>query len=226
MHEHHLTVQRTARYSTLGPQGVAAREVWFLCHGYGQRATSFLDAFASLDDGNRLLVAPEALSRFYLESGSSGRHGEQVGASWMTREERDTEIDDYVRYLEALRGQVLAPIGRADVPVRVLGFSQGVATAARWVARTIWRPAELILWGGLLPAELVGADPDRTLPGVPVILVAGERDETLDQIRLRGQAAQLRDRGLNCQELSFGGGHRLDAATLQRLAARPPGAPA
>lgn len=225
MHEHHLTVQRTARYYTLGPQGASAREVWFLCHGYGQQAAAFLESFSGLDDGNRLLVAPEALSRFYLETGTSGRHGEQVGASWMTREERDAEIDDYVRYLEALRGQVLAPIGRSDVPVRVLGFSQGVATAARWVGQTGWRPQELILWGGLLPAELVGADPDRTLPLVPLILVAGERDETLDQIRLRGQATQLRERGFNCQQLSFGGGHRLDSAALQRIAGRPAGSP-
>jgi predicted esterase len=223
MDEHHLTVQRTARYATLGPRGPAAREVWFLCHGYGQRATAFLEGFSALDDGRRLLVAPEALSRFYLESGNSGRHGEQVGASWMTREDREEEIDDYVRYLEALRGHILAPIGNAEVPVRLLGFSQGVATAARWVARTLWRPAELILWGGLLPAELVGPGQERGLPAIPMVLVSGERDESLDQVRLKAQAAQLRERGQRCIELSFAGGHRLDSATLQRLASHPPG---
>lgn len=223
MDEHHLTVQRTARYATLGPRGGAAKEVWFLCHGYGQRAASFLESFSALDDGSRLLVAPEALSRFYLESGSSGRHGDQVGASWMTREDRDHEIDDHVRYLEALRGHILAPIGRADVPVRLLGFSQGVATAARWVARTLWRPAELILWGGLLPSELVSGGQEEMLPVVPLVLVTGERDEAVDQVRLKAQAAQLRERGFRCEEVSFAGGHRLDSGILQRLADRPPG---
>ncbi|MEO8031464.1 MAG: phospholipase [Gemmatimonadota bacterium] len=226
MDEHHLTVQRTARYATLGPRGPAAHEVWFLCHGYGQRAASFLEGFSALDDGHRLLVAPEALSRFYLESGPSGRHGEQVGASWMTREERDEEIDDYVRYLEALRGHVLAPIGRTDVPVRVFGFSQGVATAARWIARTNWRPAELVLWGGLVPGELLGADQDLLRPEIPVVLVAGDRDDTLDPLKLKAQAAELRTRGIRCQEIGFAGGHRLHSDTLLRLANRPPAGPA
>ena len=223
MDEHHLLVHRTARYATLGPRGPAAREVWFLCHGYGQRAVSFLEEFSGLDDGARLLVAPEALSRVYLESGSTGRHSEQVGASWMTREDRDNEIDDYVRYLEALRGHILAPIGRPDIPVRVLGFSQGVATAARWLTRTLWRPGELILWGGLVPGELINGDQERSLPVIPVVLVAGERDEAVDQVRLKAQALQLRERGQRCQEVTFPGGHRLDSATLQRLASRPPG---
>jgi predicted esterase len=226
MELHHLTVQRTARYATLGPRGPAAREVWFVCHGYGQRADSFLEAFVSLDDGSRLLVAPEALSRFYLESGSSGRHGEQVGASWMTREDRDEEIDDYVRYLEALRGHVLAPIGWLNVPVRLLGFSQGVATAARWVARTAWRPAELILWGGLVPAELVNGDPHRLPAEVPVVMVAGEKDDTVDPVKLKAQAKALSTRGISCRELSFAGGHRLNSEVLVRLASRAAGAKA
>lgn len=221
MDEHHLTVQRTARYATLGPQGPAAREVWFLLHGYGQRASAFLESFNSLDDGSRLLVAPEALSRFYLESSTTGRHGDQVGASWMTREERAEEIDDYVRYLEGLRGQVLAPIGRASVPVRVLGFSQGVATAARWIAGTMWRPSELILWGGLIPGELMNGEPNRLPAEVPVVLVAGEKDATLDPLKLHAQARELRDRGVGCEEISFAGGHRLNTEVLFRLANRP-----
>ncbi len=226
MELHHLTVQRTARYATLGPRGPAAREVWFVCHGYGQQAATFLESFAGLDDGSRLLVAPEALSRFYLESGPSGRHGEQVGASWMTREDREAEIDDYVRYLEALRGQVLAPIGRGATPVRVLGFSQGVATAARWIARVSWRPAELILWGGLVPGELLGADRHRLPREVPVVLVAGERDATVDPIKLKAQARELQARGIACEEIGFGGGHRMDPKILVQLAGRVPAAPA
>jgi predicted esterase len=56
-----------------------------------------------------------------------------------------------------------------------------------------------------------------------MVLVSGERDESLDQVRLKAQAAQLRERGQRCIELSFAGGHRLDSPTLQRLASHPPG---
>jgi len=219
--EVHLTVQRTARYAILGPDGPAAEEVWIVCHGYGQQAAAFLEAFQPLDDGRRLLVAPEALSRFYLDSGPSGRHGEQVGASWMTREDRDCEIDDYVRYLEALRSQVLAPIGRPDVTVRVLGFSQGVATAARWVLNAAWKPAQLILWGGFLPQELL-PEQGAPIPDVRLTFVSGERDHTVDQVRLAQQVAALQTRGARVELIGFAGAHRLDTSTLLRLAEGPP----
>ena len=64
--EHHLTVTRTARYFTLGQPGPALREVWVVCHGYGQLAEPFLAHFAEVTSPARLIVAPEALSRFYV----------------------------------------------------------------------------------------------------------------------------------------------------------------
>jgi DNA-binding transcriptional LysR family regulator len=64
---HAIRVRRTARYFTLGPTHGFPRELWVVCHGYGQLAQRFLSQFAVLDDGTRLIVAPEALSRFYLD---------------------------------------------------------------------------------------------------------------------------------------------------------------
>ena len=65
-HEHHITVERSARYVTLGPRDGTAREIWFALHGYGQLAGDFIRLFGALDDGTRAIVAPEALNRFYL----------------------------------------------------------------------------------------------------------------------------------------------------------------
>ena len=62
MHEHRLAVARSARYVTLGPMA-GVREVWFVCHGYGQLATRFLRSFGPLDDGTRLLVAVRKSAR-------------------------------------------------------------------------------------------------------------------------------------------------------------------
>jgi len=73
--EHRITVSRSARYFTLGRPD---REVWFVLHGYGQLAARFLRHFEPLDDGTRLMVAPEALSRFYLGEARAERG---VGAS-------------------------------------------------------------------------------------------------------------------------------------------------
>src|SRR5512140_2894757 len=92
--EHAIAVPRTARYYTLGPTHGFPRELWFVCHGYGQLGARFVEQFASLDDGTRLIVAPEALSRFYLDSIPERRNQQspRVGASWMTREDRLAEI--------------------------------------------------------------------------------------------------------------------------------------
>ena len=47
--------------------GTGVREVWFVLHGFGQLSPYFIRHFGVLADGTRLIVAPEALNRFYLE---------------------------------------------------------------------------------------------------------------------------------------------------------------
>ena len=102
---HHITVPRTARYITLGEIESAA-EVWFVLHGYGMLAASFLRWFEPAARPGRLLVAPEGLSRCYFEEKGARR----VGASWMTKEDRDAEIEDHVRYLDLVAARVLAGV--------------------------------------------------------------------------------------------------------------------
>ncbi|MFW6202332.1 MAG: hypothetical protein ACOC8B_07130, partial [Gemmatimonadota bacterium] len=94
------------------PAGSAPREIWFVCHGYRQLAGRFVRRFAPLDDGNRLIVAPEALSRFYLDD-DGGPHGPdaRIGATWMTRADRENEIRDYVDYLDTLYERVFEESG-------------------------------------------------------------------------------------------------------------------
>ncbi len=110
--EHHVAVERSARYHTLGKAHGDVSEVWFVLHGYGQLAGEFIRYFADLDDGSRLIVAPEALNRFYTVSVTSAPAAERsVGATWMTREDRERDIADYVAYLERLHATVLGGLG-------------------------------------------------------------------------------------------------------------------
>ncbi|NIP78275.1 MAG: phospholipase, partial [Gemmatimonadetes bacterium] len=93
------------------------REVWFVLHGYGQLAERFVrrfDALPGVRDGMRAVVAPEALSRFYVEEEVTGPHGPEsrVGATWMTRADREHEIRDYVEYLDRVAAAVLDPDAR------------------------------------------------------------------------------------------------------------------
>src|SRR5947199_10791389 len=103
MQEHHFSTRRTARFFTLGSPE-RSTDLWILCHGYGQLASRFLERFRPIEAERRCIVAPEGLSRFYLTDSPAER---RVGASWMTREDRLHEIDDYVRYLDALHAKIV-----------------------------------------------------------------------------------------------------------------------
>ena len=212
--EHHFTTLRTSRYYTLGPAATAAREVWFVLHGYGQLAGRFLGAFAALDDGSRCLVAPEALARFYL-SEATGRH-DKVGASWMTREDRLTDIADYVRYLDAVYEALLR--GRPEpAAVTVLGFSQGTATAARWLAQGAARAGRLILYGGEVPPDLDLAAARERWNRTELILVAGSHDSYITPKILARDEERLRSHGIEYRVERFDGGHEVVPEVLRRM---------
>src|SRR2546425_12945456 len=211
MQEHFLSTARTARYFTLGsPQG--ATDLWFVCHGYGQLASRFLERFRALESERRYIVAPEGLSRFYLTENPAER---RVGASWMTREDRLHEIDDYVRYLDALYAHV-AP---GNARVTALGFSQGTATVCRWAAFGSARIDRLIVWGGEVPPDLdlTQRKTAERLRAASLTLVYGTRDEFFTPKIVAATEARLREHKIPYTPHPFEGGHEIHEATLRTL---------
>ena len=208
-----ITVARTATYSLLGDPGVAPVECWFVCHGYAQLAHRFLRRFEGLERPDRWIVAPEGLSRFYVH----GSHG-VVGASWMTRENRDAEIEDYLGYLDALHASLLTNAG-TDPRIVLLGFSQGCATASRWAARGVVHPARVVLWGEIQAYDLTDDDYRRLREqGTEVLFVIGREDPYVSLTTVQRAAKELEDRGLSVEVFSFDGGHAIDGPTLMRIA--------
>lgn len=232
--EGRLQVARTARYFQLGQISDATRQLWFVCHGYRQLASRFVHLFAGLAELGVVVVAPEALSRFYIDPGpgrdpGSGRHGpeDRVGASWMTRVDREAEIGDYVRYLDQLARALGAGTGgdakaselRRRGPDRprvvALGFSQGVQTAARWAVLGKTPVDELVLWGAYLPADLPIGDAFRRLR---LTLVFGENDPTWDPKLACEQDERLAAAGVEPTRIASPGGHRVDRAVVRAMA--------
>lgn len=213
-----LTVPRTARYATFGPPPALAEAWWIVFHGYGQLAADFLGQCTALDGGRRLVVAPEALSRFYLAAPGAPDGDQRIGASWMTREARDDEIGDYLRYLDLLVASLREGVPHPP-PLHVLAFSQGTATASRWVAAGSTPVARLVCWGGVLAPELDITSPDAPLRRTRIQLVVGTRDRFATAERVATERARLDGAGLAYEAITFDGGHRLDDATLARIAA-------
>lgn len=216
--ERHLQVHRTARYYVVGEPGERTRDVWVACHGYGQLAESFADALAALSGETRLVVAPEALSRFYLaEPLRPTRPDTPIGAAWMTREDRLNEIADYVAYLDAVTETVCRELPR-DVRVSALGFSQGVATVCRWAALGRTRLARLVLWAGRIADDLPSDRGDRVFNGASVVMVGGRADSLVTPKIVQGERRKLEDRGIVVELLEFDGGHTLNSELLRRVA--------
>lgn len=211
--EHHIRVPRTARYRVLGDPA-SATEHWFVLHGYRQLAERFIRRFQALPGVGawRAVVAPEALSRFYVED-EVGPHdaGSRVGATWMTRADREHEIVDYVEYLDRVADEVLGAGARPRVVV--LGFSQGAETASRWVGYGRTGADELILWGGGLAEDL---DLDRAggaLRSARVRLVVGSEDRWAGEKAVESER-RLRELGVEAERIAFPGGHVVNEEVL------------
>lgn len=221
-----VEVLRTARVRVLGgrePGAAAAgpevRSTWFVLHGYRQLAGRFIRRFRPVAGPTRRIVAPEALSRFYLEAGE-GRHGREsrVGASWMTREDRRSEIRDYVRYLDRVAHGLPGCRGRPPGGHRtVLGFSQGAHTAARWAAMGTLRLQRLVLWGAGLPSDLPPGAGER-LARIEVVLVRGAADGFRDPGEEAREEERLREWGGPWRILAHEGGHTIAPGVTRKLA--------
>ena len=208
MQERFIPVQRTARYHVLGDPA-SARTIWIVVHGYGQLARFFLNNFAGLEEGC-CIVAPEGLSRFYLDQAHS-----RVGATWMTREDRQHEIDDHIRYLDTLVEHMLKEAPPNTV-VNALGFSQGVATVARWAMHGRSTVQRLVLWAGPLPPEMEHHALSNWR-ALHVDLVLGDADEYATAEALGTMAQRLTTAGVPHATHVFKGGHQLDAILLREL---------
>lgn len=147
--QHHLKVAIKASYYTLNELTDKTERIWLVFHGYGQLAEFFIKKFEGLDPEKNYIIAPQGLSKYYL-NGVFGR----VGASWMTKEDRLTEIDNQYAYLDAL-------IDTIDLRNRQLiyfGFSQGTATMGRYAAHAKLPFNQMIIWAGTFPPDTTKED--------------------------------------------------------------------
>ncbi len=213
MKKHTIPVNKPARFYTLGEAGPDVEEIWFVLHGYGQLASFFIRHFEVLNDGKRLIVAPEALSRFYL-----GRDPERIGATWMTRVDREHEIQDYLAYLNQVSAHILDLVESRKKPVTVFGFSQGATTASRWVTLGKLPAARLILWAGPIAHDLDLNIHGPTLSALEPCFVVGDKDHFITPESLQKEQSRLTAHNISYRYVPFEGEHKIYAEVLTQLA--------
>lgn len=212
MKEYRYPSIKTTRYYLNDDPNKPHEFVWFCLHGYGQQARFFARKFETIAPEKHLIVVPEAQSRYYLD-GTKGR----VGATWMTKEDRQQDISDYVRYLDDLAADIIRTNKQAKIVV--LGFSQGAATASRWCNQGAIRADFLCLWSGAFPPDLV---PDGQFKKRPLKtwVVYGNEDPYLKDERLLTSMDYIKNFRLKTEEHRFKGGHEIKPEALEWLRLR------
>ena len=215
MQEKHLSVQRTARYYTIGELTDQTKNIWFCLHGFGQLAQYFGRKFTDLADGETVIVVPEGLSRMYLNNDYK-----RVGASWLTREDRDHEISDFIGYLNELYNNIMDSRDVEKIHITILGFSQGAATACRWLNDNHIQAARLILWAGYFPQGVSGMIGPDKLTAVETHYVYGTADEYIREIpNIDSYLNRLQTDIPTLKITAFDGGHRVEPEVLRQLVA-------
>lgn len=211
MEAHHIKIQRTAHYYTLGEANQNTKNWWIVTHGYGQDASQFIYKFEEVFDENTFVIAPEGLSRFYYDHKTG-----YVGASWMTKRDRLDEIDDYCNYLDLLYKEYGSKMP-GDVRIHLLGFSQGGATQCRWIHARRPQFDNLILWACDFPNDLNYRDIETYMSDKKAYLVVGDEDQFVTPERLEHFKKLMDDQGFQREEIEFSGKHVVDRPTLRAL---------
>ncbi len=202
--EHHFSHPKNYRYYLSGDL-THSKVLWVVLHGYGQLPFYFQRKFQSLGDGHCVL-APEGPHRFYLE-GTSGR----VGASWMTKEDRLTDINDNNLWLAALVEQFRSSVEK----VVLLGFSQGGATAARLYISRSDLFHHLVLWASVFPPDL---QQQAEFSGKENYFLLGDEDPYFSQEQQNAQLQEYQNKGFHT--ILFHGNHDISEKPLLELAGR------
>ena len=205
-----------ARYFKLGEINSQTKAVWFVMHGYGHLAQYFLKKFNSLESRGICVIAPEGLSRFYLEDVNTRNQtgNNRVGATWMTRENRLMDIDNYLTFLNTV---YQTEIGNRALPVTLLGFSQGAATASRWAVQNKIKYEGLILWSGIFPNDMDFEKSKEVLKAKKVYQVYGRKDPFLNDARIGEMNGLAEKLGVTSPPIVFEGGHEIHEETLLSL---------
>ncbi|MBL4887378.1 MAG: esterase [Flavobacteriaceae bacterium] len=175
MEEKRVTYQSQNSYTTLNSYTKNTKNVWLVFHGMGYLSKFFITFFKGLNPEENYIIAPQAPSKYYQDF--SFKH---IGASWLTREDTANETKNVLNYVDEVAKA--ENISQAQNLI-VLGFSQGVSIATRWLASRKLSCNTLVLHSGGIPEELK-PDAFKHLPETSnVVFLYGNKDEHITEVR-------------------------------------------
>lgn len=210
INEKQVSYRSTNSYSTLNEFTAETKNIWVVFHGIGYLSKYFLKYFRHLNQKENYVIAPQAPSKYYLDS-----KYEHVGASWATRENTEQEIENVLAYLD----EVYEKEGLKNAENLILfGYSQGVSVVSRWVANRKIKCSKLILNSGRLPQELEPSD-FAFLEGIEVDFVYGKDDPFVNEEFLKSEEKRIKELfPKNLTFIGFDGGHEVNKEVISKFA--------
>ncbi len=208
--EREISFQVTNTYSTLNTLTSKTKYIWFVCHGMGYLSRYFLKYFDALNPKEHYIIAPQAPSKYYISP-----NFKHVGASWLTKEETESETENIMRYFDAVFKAETFP---KDCQLIVLGYSQGVSVAMRYIAKRQLLCHQLILLSGGIPKELTKNDFEFLREKTKVQLIYGTNDEYLDNDRMIYETNRAQELfGDNVKINPFKGNHNVNKEIINHI---------
>ena len=162
-------------YSVLNDLTEKTKNVWIVFHGLGYLSKYFINYFSKLNSEENFIIAPQAPSKYY--QGKSFKH---VGSSWLTRENTIEETKNVLAYVDKV---FETEVKTTPKNLIVLGYSQGVSIATRWVASRKINCNHLILHSGGIPTELDPKDFSFLKQQTKVTYLYGNKDQYINEAR-------------------------------------------
>lgn len=206
--ESHISYPSSGRYFILGDLS-PDKHLIIALHGHGHLAAYFIQKFKNLDLDKYVIVCPEAPNRYY-KNGTEGR----VGATWMTKEDRLTDIQNYISLLDNTLDELKS--NQNFNSISLLGFSQGGATASRWLAYGKHQFDKFLLWATVFPPDM---DPEycEKFNHSANYFVFGTKDDYYSENKVKKHFEELNKLNLRFELIIFDGTHDINEETLQSI---------
>ena len=165
-----VSYHHTNSYEVLNPITSSTQNIWICFHGLGYLSQFFKRYFTSFDPELNAVIIPQAPSKYYLDG--KFKH---VGASWLTRVDTQQEMHNNLNYIDEI---IKSEDIHGDSRLVLMGYSQGVSIALRYLKHYAKPIKALIMHSGSIPAELTRKDGEHFQESTSrFIHIVGTQDE-------------------------------------------------
>jgi len=207
-----ISISKTGKYSQIGKCSKKINNVWIVLHGYGMLSEYFVKKFECIINETTLVIAPEATNRFYLRNNYT-----RVGASWMTKLDREQEISDNILFLDKLFSIIKKEIGHDNFKLNTLGFSQGGPALVRWLMSNKLNTNSLILWGSDIPKDSLVIENKSRWNSMNLKIVIGKNDEYINEEKKQEFVGVVKSYGLKYELIEYEGSHKIIEEELKKI---------